>query len=290
VYVFLRNSGGADAFGLAAILVRSVPYAGGSLGRAVAVSGDVVAASVLPLSPNTGEGEVLVFARNQGGADVFGQVRRLTTCTSAVGTNYFGRSVSLSGDLLASGDLADPSRAGSACVFGRNQGGTDAWGLLKKVPLPESISNPSYGDDFGDAVSISGDTLAVGAWGRNEGGQFRSGAAYVFPRISCWAVVHQDQFVVFFLLEIAETVGEGVQRLPVRFAVRSVTARSCGRSIASRHLGADEIREPLAVAQGVLADGADNRGLFFGTRRGRLSRFAGGFNGFAGRQARRLVA
>ncbi len=193
VYVFLRNFGGADAFGLAAILVRSVPYAGGSFGRAVAASGDVVAASVLPLSPNTGVGEVLVFARNQGGADGFGQVRKLTTCSGATGTNYFGRSVSLSGDLLVSGDLSNPSRAGSACVFGRNEGGTDAWGLLKRVPLPESISNSSYGDDFGDAVSVSGDTLAVGAWGRNEGGQFRSGAAYVFRRdqggVGAWGLV-----------------------------------------------------------------------------------------------------
>lgn len=181
VYVFLR-SGGTGPFSQAAILTEASPGYSDGFGRQVAVSGDVVAATKLTLSPGTGQGNVLVFGRNQGGTDAFGLVTRLTTCSTATVTDYFGRSLSSSGDLLVAGDLADGSKAGCACIFGRNQGGADAWGLVKKIPLPESLSNTTYGDDFGDAVSISGDVLAVGAWGRNEGGQFRSGAAYVFRR------------------------------------------------------------------------------------------------------------
>ena len=113
----------------------------------------------------------------------------------------FGYSVSVSGDTLVvgaigessnasgvGGDQADDSVAasGAAYVFTRN--GT-TWTQQAYI----KASNPDFGDDFGVSVSLSGDTLAVGAESESsaatgvDGDQDddtadQAGAAYVFTR------------------------------------------------------------------------------------------------------------
>ena len=107
-------------------------------------------------------GAAYVFARNQGGSNQWGQVKKVT---AADGQAYdqFGTSVSINNTLVAVGcPLADVSTAvncGAAYLFDQNQGGAGAWGLVKKI----IASDLATSDQFGTSLTISGDLLAVGA-------------------------------------------------------------------------------------------------------------------------------
>jgi hypothetical protein len=135
----------------------------------------------------TGAGAAYVFERNQGGGDNWGEVAILHA-SDAQGDDRFGQSVSISGDTLVvganyeNGGTGDPlSGAGAAYVFERNQDGADNWG---EVTILQASDAQAY-DRFGQSVSISGDTLVVGAY-REDGGAgdpfSSSGAAYIFER------------------------------------------------------------------------------------------------------------
>jgi hypothetical protein len=67
--------------------------------------------------------------------------------------DQFGVSVALDGDTL----VVRAPGAGAAYVHERNQSGDNAWGLVKKLTPAPLVA----GDYFGNAVSISGDTIAV---------------------------------------------------------------------------------------------------------------------------------
>jgi hypothetical protein len=93
----------------------------------------------------------------------------------------FGASVSLSDDgntviVGADGEGTGGSGAGAAYIFTRS--GT-TWSQQAKL----MASDAEAGDDFGDAVSISGDgnTVIVAADGEDTGGS-GAGAAYIFTR------------------------------------------------------------------------------------------------------------
>ncbi len=114
----------------------------------------------------------------------------------------FGYSVSLSGDTLAVGSMFEDSKAmgihgdeddnsaldsGAVYIFTRS--GT-AWVQQAYIKAP----NTEAGDYFGTSVSLSGGTLAVGAYGEDSGatgidgdqanvGAPDSGAVYIFDRI-----------------------------------------------------------------------------------------------------------
>ena len=62
-------------------------------------------------------------------------------------------------------------------MFERNAGGADNWGQVKKL----TASDAAAGDQFGYSVSISGDTVVVGALLDDDAGS-SSGSAYVFER------------------------------------------------------------------------------------------------------------
>jgi hypothetical protein len=181
-YVFGRNQGGADNWGQVKKLTASDAAAGDSFGSSVSVSGDTVVASAVADDTAAGAdaGSAYVFARNQGGADNWGQVKKLTA-SDAAALDDFGRSVSISVDTVVVGSRLDDdagSASGSAYVFARNQGGTDNWGQVKKL----TASDASNGDWFGHAVSISGDTVVVGADMTGDVMHLASGSAYVFER------------------------------------------------------------------------------------------------------------
>jgi hypothetical protein len=90
----------------------------------------------------------------------------------------FGISVSLSndGDTAIVGSYGEDSYTGSAYIFTRS--GT-SWSQQSKIQASDAQSS----DEFGNAVSISGDgdTAIVGAYNEDTGGS-NAGAAYVFTR------------------------------------------------------------------------------------------------------------
>jgi len=99
------------------------------------------------------------------------------TASDAAEDDYFGDAVSVDGNTIVVGAYGDDdggSRSGSAYVFTRS--GT-TWTEQQKL----TASDAAEDDLFGDAVSVDGDTIVVGAYGDDDGGS-DSGSAYVFTR------------------------------------------------------------------------------------------------------------
>lgn len=63
----------------------------------------------------------------------------------------------------------------SACVFERIRDGCDNWGQVEKVIAADA----AWDDRFGNSVSISGNTVVVGARYDDDGGD-AAGSTYVF--------------------------------------------------------------------------------------------------------------
>jgi hypothetical protein len=179
-YVFGRNQDGADGWGQVQKLTASDAAADDNFGWSVAISGDTVVVGAYGDDDGGDDsGSAYVFERNQGGADNWGQVQKLTA-SDAAADDYFGWSVAISGDTVVVGAYGDDDGgggSGSAYVFERNQGGADNWGQVQKLTASDAAAN----DVFGRSVAISGDTVVVGAPFDGDGGLL-SGSAYVFER------------------------------------------------------------------------------------------------------------
>ena len=168
-YVFARSG---TAWGQQAKLTASDAAATDQLGYRVSLSGDT-AVVVAPGDDDRGSdsGAAYVFVRT--GAKWHQQAK--LTASDAAKTDYFGWSVSLSGDtaLVGAPDDDDGGKdAGSAYVFVR---GGITWGQQAKL----TASDAAKSDNFGRSVSLSGVTAVVGTPYDDDRGN-HSGSAYVF--------------------------------------------------------------------------------------------------------------
>ena len=188
-YVFERNQGGADIWGLVRKLVASDAAANDFFAFSTAIDVDTIAIGAVgvdgacPLDPLCDSGAVYLFERNQGGPDNWGQRRKILAADGEA-IDQFGFAVAVSGTTLVVGATQDGDgalNAGSAYVFERDLGGVGTWGQRRKL----IASDASISDLFGRSVAISGNLLAVGglsddACAGDTG--CNSGAAYVFER------------------------------------------------------------------------------------------------------------
>ena len=151
-YVFARNQGGANMWGQVAKLQAADGEAGDVFGESVAIAGDTaIVGATLEDTGSTYAGAAYVFARNQGGANMWGQVAKLQAADSAAG-DFFGFSVAIAGDTA----IVGAALKGAAYVFARNQGGANTWGQVAKLRGVEEVF-------FGESVAIAGDMAIVGA-------------------------------------------------------------------------------------------------------------------------------
>jgi len=137
-------------------------------GVSVSIGGDY--AIVGANGDDDAAGSAYIFERASGG--VWTQTPKLTASDGSSG-NYFGGSVSISGDYAIVGAEYGGGGAGAAYLFERDAGG--AW--LQQPTL--TVSDGTY--DFGKSVSISGNYAIVGAWDYDIGGQ-EGAVAYIFER------------------------------------------------------------------------------------------------------------
>jgi hypothetical protein len=156
-------------------LVASDGAPSSTLGRGVSLEGDtaIVGAPYADVDGIADQGAAYIYYRNRGGPDAWGQVAKLTASDGAT-YELFG-SVALSGDTAVVGaPFAGGGYHGRAYVYYRNQGGPDAWGQVAIL----TASDGAYGDFYGGAVAVDGDTIMIGAnqwW-------LKPGAVYVYYR------------------------------------------------------------------------------------------------------------
>jgi hypothetical protein len=180
-YVFERDEGGPGNWGQVAKLTASDGAEGDYFGASVSIYGDAIVAGASCDDADSGErsGSAYLFERDEGGPGTWGQVAKLTASDGA-SYDYFGYAVSIGGDTVvigAWGDADNGDDSGSVYLFERNEGGPNSWGQVAKL----IASDGAQEDEFGNSVSISGDTVVVGAYFDDDNG-FNSGSAYVFER------------------------------------------------------------------------------------------------------------
>jgi hypothetical protein len=172
-------------------------------------------------------------ASSAAGVNADEQTAYLKASNPTSGTdNQFGNAVDLSGETLAiaawressgaagiDGDQTDTSapNAGAVYVFEQNE---NTWQQAAYV----KASNPDTDHNFGAALALDGDTLAVGAPGENTG-QPGSGAVYVFTRddLGQW---HQEAFLKAGVVGLNDAFGARVALVGDLLAVGAPGERS----------------------------------------------------------------
>ena len=199
VYVFVRNG---TTWSQQAYLKASNIGVSDSFGGAVAVSGDTLAVGAMfedsaatGVNGNQNDnsiisgGAVYVFQRT---GQTWAQQAYVKASNTGSG-DLFGASVALSGDTLAVGAPSEDSAAtgvngnqndnsasesGAAYVFQRTG---QTWAQQAYVKASNTQRGVNSTAAFGTSISLSGDTLAVGATHESNGGS-ATGAAYMFAR------------------------------------------------------------------------------------------------------------
>ncbi|MHC4521082.1 MAG: FG-GAP repeat protein [Planctomycetota bacterium] len=193
-YIFQRDHGGQDSWGEVTKITASDHYARDFFGTSVSIDGHTaIIGSKEDDDDGSNSGSAYIFQRNFGGSDNWGEVTKITASDADAG-DEFGRRVSIFGDRAVVGapfNRDSGQHTGSAYVFARNQGGTNNWGEIEKL----SATDAAAGDKFGIGVSISGDSVMVGANGDADNGP-NSGSAYiVMPFPQCAADIDQNGVV-----------------------------------------------------------------------------------------------
>lgn len=168
-YVFSKDQGSANNWGQVKKLVASNRSAGNRFGRSVAIlNSDIV----------IGGESAYIFKKDQGGTSNWGQFAILTPSGGEIG---FGNAVAIASNTIVIGSAS--AGTGAAYVYGKDQGGTDNWGLVKKL----EASDKTIGDNFGSAVSISSNYIVVSAHMEDDDANgtnslSNAGSAYMFSK------------------------------------------------------------------------------------------------------------
>jgi len=180
-YVYKRDE---SSWGQQAKLMAGDGAANEYFANAVSIHGDSVLVGSSQHESQTGS--AYLFNRNGtdwgDGGDTSNEDVSITASDGESG-DYFGSGVSIYGDLALVGAYQDDDNAyyaGAAYVLGRNEGGTENWGEIKKLIAPEPDAASTEESRFGNAVSIGESHFVVGAFNHDIGSN-QEGAVYVFP-------------------------------------------------------------------------------------------------------------
>ncbi len=134
-------------------------------------------------------GAIYVFERGING--VWSETQKLLAADTSAAT-HFGYAVSISGDYIVSGSPLESEDsmaintvvdAGAVYIFKHDVGG--GWNQVKKIVASDRAAS----DYFGAAVSISGNTIFIGAYAEDEDSVglntiSQAGSAYIFEKTS----------------------------------------------------------------------------------------------------------
>jgi len=168
VYIFSRNQGGTDNWGL----VKKFTTTDGNallFGANLSLSGNILAVGAKKdKTLGADAGAVYMFSKDQGGTNNWGQVKKITASGGAAG-DQFGESVSVAGNEVVIGAPRHNSGAtmsGQSYVFSKDIGGTNNWGLRQVI----TNSVMTAGDQVGSGVAINGTDILIGAPGSDRRG------------------------------------------------------------------------------------------------------------------------
>ncbi|MBP7705984.1 MAG: FG-GAP repeat protein [Candidatus Aminicenantes bacterium] len=183
-YIFRRDQGGANAWGQVVRLLSDEPGDTDQYGYSVDIGGDIALVGA-PGEDTVGgnRGAVRVYARDLGGADAWGLVKKIAP-SDPQDNSWFGTSVAVRGTRAVVSapwhDGAGTDR-GAVYVFGRDEGGADAWGQVAVLTASDARDDDLFGLDvalYGSHVVASAPYSRGGgtergqvyAFGENEGG------------------------------------------------------------------------------------------------------------------------
>jgi hypothetical protein len=206
----------ADEFAQQAYLKAFNAEDNDQFGFSVALSGDTLAVGAV--GKNIDAGAVYVFTRDNDG--VWSQ-QDFIRAFNAEDNDQFGFSVALSGDTLAVGAVGKNIDAGAVYVFTRDNVGD--WNQQDFIRAFNAEDN----DQFGFSISLSSDTLAVGAVGKNSdvNNDIDVGAVYVFTRDND-GVWSQQDFIRVSNAEAGDLFGAPVALAGDTLAVGAVGKNS----------------------------------------------------------------
>jgi hypothetical protein len=173
VYIYVNSGGVWTLQGE----IKPAATLGYSFGTAVAVEGNtlVIGAPGYTLQSSLYQGAAYVFQRS---GNLWLLAHELAPVGGAPGDG-FGGSVALSGNTVLVGaslqTFGSNTSQGAAYLFVNANGG---WSQQQQLVAPDGAPF----DDFGDSVSVSGDTAVIGAWNKQFGSNIEEGAVYVFTR------------------------------------------------------------------------------------------------------------
>ena len=175
VYIFTRTG---TTWTETQILVSNDIAQGDSFGYSLAFEADTLAVGARNkvINGTLFQGAAYIFTRPAGGGNYTQQAK--LTASDGGQADFFGESVSLSGDTALIGSVNDFGQAnarGKAYVFVRSG---SSWTEQQILQSTGGASN----DTFGATVSVSGNSAVIGSNSEPIGTSGEVGAAYVFTR------------------------------------------------------------------------------------------------------------
>ncbi|MBC7774799.1 MAG: HYR domain-containing protein [Phycisphaerae bacterium] len=148
------------------------------LGDAFGVSVAISEGLAVVGAPNAnGKGAAFIFRQSPDDENEWVFAKTITAVDGAQG-DAFGQSLALHAETLLVGAPSDnevAENAGAVYIFGKNTGGNENWGQIKK----QTAANGSANDQLGTSVAIDGQNAIAGATGDDQKGT-NVGAAYIF--------------------------------------------------------------------------------------------------------------
>jgi len=169
-YIFSRNLGGPDYWGLVQKITPGKRAANDTFGYGVAISGDyaVVNAIGQDLDENEqnyvdGAGAVYLFKKD--GSGKWNPHKKLVSDSRYSGQGY-GRAVGLEGEnIIVSASGSTDDYKATVFLYNRNKGSVDNWGLEKKIEGGGIFTDPetqqTVVESFGTQVGLDGSNAVI---------------------------------------------------------------------------------------------------------------------------------
>lgn len=169
VYIFEKDFGGTDNWGLVKQLYAPDAGAGDQFGVSASMHEDLLIVGAWNDQDNgTNSGSAYIFNRDLGGINNWGLVKKLLP-NDGSSVDIFGGDVSIHNEFAVVGAPQEGSITtfnGAAYIFDKDHGGIDNWGQIKKILGP----SPSNSDHTGSQVAIEDNYVFVGSSGDDPEG------------------------------------------------------------------------------------------------------------------------